>query len=484
MRLSNRIGLDESNKQTFASSLALRLGDIPGVRSVTFTGSFVEKPGLSGISDIDVIVIVDALSAEIFSTCREATATISAELLGLPDHSLRINDTFGPLKFDEPGVVVIHLMVYDVAGHRNHVLKSPFTCLDWERSSHVLGPSLREIYPVLALFPRHFLDARRSLNNYLDDLAAGCISFRQYEFSPAGCREQTARLALDSRHQGEYAYHIVNNLVANYAKLLTGQNRRLSHGEFITFWQEQIPACSPFIDWFAKIAAIKGERECNFPPDTLNRTRDFIAAFADQLNDTWQRRATRHLFMRHARTALNDGTFLGQRRDPGILQPPSPLASPPSRVISSPATRCRSTATALVPTCSIEVDPRIQEIDYGAAEGLTFAQLRAEHPDLPAAWSRHDDPRFPEGENTRDVHERLQHFISDLDERPALVITHNVVIRCLLGSGLDIPRHLWHLIPVDHLETVALLRLDGRTYLDLSAEQVARITDSLVTPRV
>jgi probable phosphoglycerate mutase len=152
-------------------------------------------------------------------------------------------------------------------------------------------------------------------------------------------------------------------------------------------------------------------------------------------------------------------------------------------VISSPATRCRSTAAALVPARAIEVDPRIQEIDYGAAEGLSFAHLRSEHPDLLSAWSRHEDPRFPGGENTRDVHERLQQFINDLDERPALVVSHNVVLRCLLGSGLNIPRHLWHLIPVDHLETVALLRLDGRNYLDLTAEQVSRITDSLIRPR-
>jgi broad specificity phosphatase PhoE len=480
MRLSNRINLAESNKENFASSLAFRLCEIPGVRSVTFTGSFVEKFGLAGISDIDVIVIVDSLSSEIFSNCREATATVSPELLGLPAHQLRINDSFGPLKFDEPGLVVVHLMVYDLAGHREHVLKSPFTCLDWERSPHVQGSSLRDIYPVLALFPRHFIDARRSLNNYLEDLAAGSISFRRYEFSSVGCREEIARLDLDPRHQGEYAYHIVLNLVANYAKLLTGQNRRLSPQELIAFWREHIPSCAPFIDWFSQVAAIKTERRSIFPPQTLTRTREFVSAFADHLTDTWQRRATRHVFVRHAKTALNDGTFLGQRRDPGILHPPSPLEAYPSRLLSSPAVRCCATAAALAPTCFIEVDPRLHEIDYGLAEGLSFNQLRTEHPELFAAWSRHEDARFPGGENTQDVYERLQAFIACLDERPSLVVSHNVVMRCLLGSGLNIPRHQWHLIPVEHLESVGVYRLDGRTYLDLTPAQVARITDQLV----
>ena len=36
------------------------LQQISGVLSITFTGSFVEKTGLAGISDIDVVVIVDA----------------------------------------------------------------------------------------------------------------------------------------------------------------------------------------------------------------------------------------------------------------------------------------------------------------------------------------------------------------------------------------------------------------------------------------
>ncbi|ATC64736.1 hypothetical protein CMV30_12620 [Nibricoccus aquaticus] len=484
MRLSNRITLTDSSKQTFASALALSLGEIPGIRSVTFTGSFVEKPGLTGISDIDVIVIVDALTEEIFSACRKATTAISPALLGLPSHQLRINDTFGPLKFDEPGLVVVHLMIYDLQGHREHVLKSPFTCLDWERSTHVLGSSLRDIYPVLALFPRHFLDARRSLNNYLDDLAAGSISFRRYEFSSSGCCEQAERLNLDPRHQGEYAYHIVNNLVANYAKLVAGRNHKLSQQEFFAFWRDYLPACIPFIEWFSKIAAIKQERECSFPVDTISHTREFITAFADHLNDTWQRRATRHLFLRHGKTALNDGSFLGQRRDPGILTLPPPLAARPSRIFSSPAIRCQTTAAALAPAVFIEVDPRLHEIDYGSAEGLSIAKLRTERPELFAAWSRHEDPRFPGGENTSDVHERLQSFIAGLDERPSLVVSHNVVLRCLLGAGLNIPRHQWHLIPVDHLETVALLRLDGRSYLDLTPEQVARITDALVAHRI
>ena len=39
-------------------------------------------------------------------------------------------------------------MYYDIEAHKNHVIESPFTCYDWERSKSYIGKSLREIYPV------------------------------------------------------------------------------------------------------------------------------------------------------------------------------------------------------------------------------------------------------------------------------------------------------------------------------------------------
>lgn len=481
MRQSKPLNALESNKADYIDSVTQSLFKVHGMRSVTFTGSFVEKKGLGGISDIDVVIIVDSLSQTCFFDCHSAVAATPTSLLGLPNHRLCINDTFGPLKFDESGVVVVHMMVYDLAGHREHVIKSPFTCLDWERSPYFFGPSLRDLYPVIALFPRQFLDARRSLNNYLDDLAAGSISFRRYEFLPDGCLERVERLDLDPRHQGEYAFHIINNLVSNYAKLLTKQNRRLSENEVLVFWQDNMPSCIQHIEWFKEISAIKQERGGIFPSDTLSRTREFITAFADHLHDTWHRRATRHIFVRHGKTTLNDGSFLGQRRDPSIINPPPTHTSLPSRIISSPAIRCRETATALAPFALIEVDSRLHEIDYGSAEGLSYSKFRTEHPEMVDAWARHEDPRFPGGENTNDVYERLHSFINSLDQRPSLVVTHNVVLRCLVGAGLNIPRHQWYLITVEHLEDIALILFDGQSYLDLTPKQVTRITDALVS---
>ena len=482
MRQSELFAGLEPAKAAFADAVTAALRRLPEVKSVTCTGSFVELPGLAGISDIDVVVVVTALTEANFCACKAAVAQISPATLGLANHRLVLNDSFGPLKFDEPGVVVVHLMVYDLAGHREHVLQSPFTCLDWERSPHWAGCALRDLCPVLNLQPRQFFEARRSLAGYLEDIAAGVITYRRHDFGPDGRRERLERLPLDVRHQGEYSYHIVHNLVSNYAKLVRQQNARLAESELLDFWRQHLAPCAEFVGWFEQLAAVKQARGREFPADTLDRTRGFLAAFSASLQETWGRRATRHLLVRHARTALNDGTFLGQLRDPPLLEAPAPLAESPSRVIASPALRCRQTAAALAPGAALEVDALLSEINYGAAEGLTYAELRERQPAIIAGWARGEDPRFPGGENTADVAARLQTALDALDARPTLVVTHNVVMRCLLGRNLGVPPAAWHRLPVDHLEVVPVLRLEGRTYLDLTPGQLASLTDALVAP--
>jgi broad specificity phosphatase PhoE len=452
------------------------------VCSITFTGSFIDLPDLSGISDIDTIVIVDQLTPSVLRACSEALVGLDCAGLGLPDCQLHLNTTFGPLKFDEAGRVVVHLMIYSAANHRLHVLKSPFTCLDWERSRVHVGLSLREIYPVLALQPRQFLEARRGLADYLEDLAAGSIQYRRYAVTDDTVQEEIDRQPLDQRHQGEYAYHIVRNLVSNYAKLLRRKNARLATPGLLAFWKHALPASSVFCEWFVGLEARKRARAPDYPADTLTQVRQFLLTFSEELELIWRHRAVRHVFVRHARTACNDGSFLGQRRDPGILETPSLQPGTFVHVFSSPAKRCRETAAALSLISPHRIDRRLSEIDYGAAEGMTFVRLAADHPEIVRAWSRGEDPCFPGGENTAAVAARLEAFIRDLPAEPCLIVTHNVVLRCLLGSGLGLPRSQWHRIHVEHLESIPILQFEGRCYFDLASDHLARITDAVTAP--
>ena len=133
-------------KQRLQEEIFVKISSIPGVISVTFVGSFVDNKDLSGISDIDTIVICNKLSEKIFKQCLDCAQSVSLESCGLGGHQLKINYSLGPLKFDKPNLVVIHLMVYDVEMHRKHVLSSPFTCFDWERSNIFIGNSLKKYF--------------------------------------------------------------------------------------------------------------------------------------------------------------------------------------------------------------------------------------------------------------------------------------------------------------------------------------------------
>ena len=450
--------------------------------SITFVGSFCDREDLSGISDIDVVVICESLNRATFDACSAAMASMSPALLGLPTHRLYLNTTFGPLKFDQPDQVVIHLMIYDRASHQAHVLKSPFTCLDWERSAVCAGPSLADLYPVLILQPGDFLNARRSLSNYTEDLRRGVLSYRRYEFTEAGVTEKLEQAHLDERLRGEYAFHIVKNLVQNYAKLVRRQNACLTTDELISFWRKSLPGCAAFADEFLRLQEAKLRRDPIFSAATVDFAKNFMAAFQAEFAQEWDA-AQRIVFVRHAETQLNDGSFLGQGRDPEILASPTPLPQRFAKVFCSPLHRTQQTAQGLQPGAELHADPRLAEINYGAVEGLPIKQLAARYPELVAAWSRGEDAPFPGGENTAAVQSRLHDFLAAIrgeTASPILLVTHNVVVRCLLGELLGVPMRDWHKLRVNHLDAFEVIRRGDQLYLSLSEAQKATLTDSLL----
>ena len=477
-------------KQTFVKELSRSLRAIPDVVSVTFTGSFVDRADLSGISDIDVIVLVRRLTADTFAACRKAAGKAAPDLLGLGDHVVRINDTFGPLKFDEPGVVVVHLMIYDLAGHRDHVLQSPFTCLDWERSAIVDGPSLRDVYPVFRLQPRDFVEARRGLRNYVDDLASGVVSYRRYEFREVNPIQVVDRMRVDGKAIGEFAYHILRNTITNYLKLIDGRNTTVPAEELGARWKEALPGSARHVAFFEDLATRKLGGSGVYPADSAQRCTAFLADFEAELDQVWTKQATRIVFVRHGRTGLNDGSFLGQRRDPALLPPEFELSSTGeehwAEVWSSPLLRARQTAELLAPGQPMNVDARLAEIDYGDVEGLTLADLEVAFSSVSAAWREGRDVAFPGGESSADVWNRLEAFTGELGASypggPVLVVSHNVVLRCLLGHSFGLPIRCWHLIPVDHLERFNFLMLGGKLFPNVTREQKGRLTDAVQPP--
>jgi broad specificity phosphatase PhoE len=468
-------------KQRIAEAILCALSPLDGLRSASIVGSFVDRESLTEISDIDTIAVFDALTPARFDSAVAAIAALRGDALGFPGRNVRVNATLGPLKFDDPGTVVVHLMLYDLGSHRDHVLKSPFTCLDWERSPVAIGARLRDLYPASRLGIGDFVGARRGLANYLADLQAGTLSYRR--FVPDGERmaEVVDSMVLDARHAGEYACHIVRNLAVNALKLVSGENRFFDEAALAAAWREHLQVLSEWIPFYVAIRRAK-EQHAAFPPRALDETRAFLEAFSTFVDDL-QRSSLRLTFVRHAPTSLNDGRFLG-RRDPPVLEAgiPKPLPGAFDFVHSSPLRRAMETARALQPGVEPVRDARLAEIDYGEAEGLDLAELRERFPHLAEAWHRGEDPQFPAGESTADVRRRLFAYLDTFPDGGGhgLVVTHNVVMRVLVAGVLGISSSQAYRLAIAHGEPVTVCRIGKRWVPDWPQATKARLLDSFV----
>ena len=102
------------------------------IKSLTFVGSFIDKKDYNLINDIDLIVVTKKLNKTIFNNYLELIRKVNPNKLGINRDKLKINTSFGPLKLNNfKNEIIIHLMIYDIKGHIDHVIKSPFTTLDW-----------------------------------------------------------------------------------------------------------------------------------------------------------------------------------------------------------------------------------------------------------------------------------------------------------------------------------------------------------------
>jgi len=176
--------------------------------------------------------------------------------------------------------------------------------------------------------------------------------------------------------------------------------------------------------------------------------------------------------LRHGRTAWNEQGRMQGRAD----LPLSPAARAEvarwrlpddwaaARWLSSPLRRASETA-ALLTSRSVAIEPRLIEMDWGAWEGRTLAELRAQAPAAMAAnEARGLDFRPDRGESPREVRGRLAELIAELADAPgpgdAVLVTHKGVIRAALSLATG-----WDMIarpPLRLTSAIALvLRCDG-----------------------
>jgi broad specificity phosphatase PhoE len=447
---------------------------LPEVLSATVAGSFAAGSGQDGFSDIDTILVVNELDNALFIKIQDVFQRNLAPVVSKNSWALKINNTLGPLKFNDANTVVLHLMVYDAEGHRQHVIKSPFTCLDWQRSTLSIKNSLQHIYPVFGLQPRHFFGARRSAKDYLSDLSAGIISYRELVFDPE-YREEKRSKPMGVRDRHEFSYHIMKFLMQNFLKLVRRSNSPEDGDELLASYSSVFPAgMDTFASLYRLLERMKKNRDFSQPiPDLLEKISAFATSFEDQFREEFEKRAERQVWIRHAPTVLNKGQggaaiFQGRSN-----VEPLPIDSEKIKALanhlrvagiqniaSSPLIRALQTAESLSkelsPGLEIREDINLLEMNYGLCESMTATQALQKFPHLKEAWAQGKDPKFPEGENSADVRDRMEDFLSK-NMTSMAVVTHNVVLRELIGKLVGVPAEKRFQLQIDHLAPIDVL---------------------------
>ncbi len=143
-------------------------------------------------------------------------------------------------------------------------------------------------------------------------------------------------------------------------------------------------------------------------------------------------------------------------------------------IISSPLQRARTTAQIIcnelnIDPQSIELDPRLSEIDVGSWSGLTYDEIQTRWPKIIREANKYDWYfRSPDGESFEDLEKRLSEWLFEMRTAGELIIVmHGIVSRVLRGLYAKLP-------------TEEALRLDisRQSVFKLAAGQICRI-DSL-----
>lgn len=174
---------------------------------------------------------------------------------------------------------------------------------------------------------------------------------------------------------------------------------------------------------------------------------------------------TRLLLLRHGQTEFSRQRRYSGRGNPELTDTGRRQADAAARylaqrggvqaVISSPLRRAYDTAAAAAGALGLDVtvDDELIETDFGAWEGLTFAEASERDPDLHGRWLRDTSLRPPQGESFDDVAGRIarvrERIIAEHPGGTVLVVSHVTPIKTLLQLALDAGASILHRLHLD-----------------------------------
>jgi broad specificity phosphatase PhoE len=137
-------------------------------------------------------------------------------------------------------------------------------------------------------------------------------------------------------------------------------------------------------------------------------------------------------------------------------------------IYASPAQRTVETARPLAKARALPLiaDVRLRELDFGAAEGLSWDELRAREPTLYHAWmAAPTEVTFPGGESFSSLCERVLACARELESRhvgqTVALVLHGGPARVLLADALGLPTSNLFRIDQSYGGVSVIDRIDG-----------------------
>jgi ribonuclease H / adenosylcobalamin/alpha-ribazole phosphatase len=163
--------------------------------------------------------------------------------------------------------------------------------------------------------------------------------------------------------------------------------------------------------------------------------------------------ATRLLLLRHGETELSAQRRYAGRGNPALTELGRQQADAAAgylgrcggiaAVVTSPLQRCYDTASTAAKALSlaVTVDDDLMETDFGAWEGLTFAEAAERDSELHRRWLHDTSTAPPGGESFDHVHQRVRRardrIVAEHGGTTVLVVSHVTPIKTLLRQALD-----------------------------------------------
>jgi broad specificity phosphatase PhoE len=202
------------------------------------------------------------------------------------------------------------------------------------------------------------------------------------------------------------------------------------------------------------------------------------------------------LLARHPQVIANvEGRFVGSGESPfselGVRQAKALAehiaAWNPTALHTSPRARARDVAEAAAAICgvAVHVDDDLAEIDFGAAEGLTYEEAKRNGVDIDLLGGPPESAPFRDGETWRSFAARIDaaaERIESHDRGRIAVVAHGGVVRSLVSHWLGLPDKAAWRFAVPNASVATLTLWDGTGTLRTFGIEVLPVTGPETDP--